>query len=220
MYSGTDSWTMVLQKIRAVLRDFLGYTTSEVNGILVLLMLMTGSLLLLVVARMYPPWEYSSPLDHAQLDALLQQMEKAQKKEEGPPSFAINQATAEQLRCVRGIGPVLSKRIINYRNKLGGFVHSNQYTEVYGLEKEVVERLMQCTYIQNRYSPRKLSVHKATLRELASHPYITYRQAKEIVRYRSKRKQFTSTDILQHVFTRKELRRIAPYVQETILLQK
>jgi competence ComEA-like helix-hairpin-helix protein len=43
----------------------------------------------------------------------------------------INSATAEELRVVNGIGEKLASRIINYRNKLGGFLINEQLFEVY-----------------------------------------------------------------------------------------
>lgn len=53
----------------------------------------------------------------------------------------INSATAEDLMKLPGIGPVFGKRIINYRDALGGFDSVNQLKKVYGLEAEVVDGL-------------------------------------------------------------------------------
>ena len=48
----------------------------------------------------------------------------------------INIATVDQLISLRGIGPVLSERIVKYRNRLGGFYHVDQLKEVYGISEE------------------------------------------------------------------------------------
>ena len=42
----------------------------------------------------------------------------------------INKATAEELTQIRGIGAVLSNRIVKYRSRLQGFGHLNQLYEV------------------------------------------------------------------------------------------
>ena len=55
----------------------------------------------------------------------------------------INQATKDDLMNIYGIGDVLSNRILKYREKLQGFTDIQQVSEVYGLEKEVFDRLTQ-----------------------------------------------------------------------------
>lgn len=54
----------------------------------------------------------------------------------------INSANAIELTAIRGVGPVLSKRIISYRNSLGRFDSIQQLYKVYGLDTLVVHRLM------------------------------------------------------------------------------
>ena len=51
-------------------------------------------------------------------------------------SIDINKASVEDWSKITGIGPVLSDRIIRYKNKLGGFYHVDQLIEVYGLAPE------------------------------------------------------------------------------------
>ncbi|MBA22128.1 MAG: hypothetical protein CMP52_02125 [Flavobacteriales bacterium] len=52
----------------------------------------------------------------------------------------INKATAEELKQIRGIGAVLSKRIVNYRSRLQGFEDLDQFFEVYGLDSLVAQQ--------------------------------------------------------------------------------
>ncbi|GHA39963.1 hypothetical protein GCM10007103_21750 [Salinimicrobium marinum] len=53
----------------------------------------------------------------------------------------INQVTPEDLRKMNGVGIVLSQRIVNYRESLGGFNQEIQLKDLYGLSPEVVERI-------------------------------------------------------------------------------
>lgn len=54
-----------------------------------------------------------------------------------PASIDINTATAETFQELPGIGPVLSSRIINFRNKLGRFTSLEQLGRTYGLSDSV-----------------------------------------------------------------------------------
>ena len=51
----------------------------------------------------------------------------------------INSCDSASLEALPGLGPVLSARIIRYRNLLGGFASVNQLREVYGLSEETYE---------------------------------------------------------------------------------
>ncbi len=45
----------------------------------------------------------------------------------------LNRADAETLASLRGIGPALTGRIIDYRNRHGGFTHISELMEVKGI---------------------------------------------------------------------------------------
>jgi len=62
----------------------------------------------------------------------------------------LNLAKAEDLLPVHGIGPVLSQRIINYREALGGYKKESQLYKVYGLDSVVVLRLFDYFYLTNQ----------------------------------------------------------------------
>lgn len=98
-------------------------------------------------------------------------------------SFDINIATLDQLKKIKGIGDILSKRIIKFRDKLGGFISKSQYSEVYGLKNEVVEELSKYSFITKTFSSKKIFLNKATIKDLVSHPYIKYENAIAIVRH-------------------------------------
>ena len=112
----------------------------------------------------------------------------------------INSATAEDLKKVYGIGDKLSRRIINYRDKLGGFAVKEQLNDVYGLSPEVIERLWQDFEIKNpNKNIQKIALNEANIIELAKNPYITYQLAKKIVSYRTIHGAFTNFDELLKV---------------------
>jgi competence protein ComEA len=53
----------------------------------------------------------------------------------------VNQANAEQLMTIRGIGPVLAKRIIEFRDKNGPFKKHEDLLAVQGIGEKNLVRL-------------------------------------------------------------------------------
>ena len=96
----------------------------------------------------------------------------------------INKATAEDLRTISGIGPAFSERIIKYRSKLQGFSFESQLNEVWGLDKEVVEKVVSIFKIIEKPTIKKVNVNTVTFKELLINPYIDYELCKKIFNYR------------------------------------
>ncbi|MFY0601176.1 MAG: helix-hairpin-helix domain-containing protein [Cyclobacteriaceae bacterium] len=94
----------------------------------------------------------------------------------------INKSSAEDLQNIRGIGPVLSKRIIKYRNLLGGFSDIDQFKEIYGLKPEVVDLLSKVSFVSD--SVIRIDINTDSLKSLASHPYINYGLARSLINYK------------------------------------
>ncbi len=53
----------------------------------------------------------------------------------------LNRASADELRALSGIGPVLSRRIVEERERLGGFARVDDLLGVKGITKERLEQL-------------------------------------------------------------------------------
>ncbi|MGK0413856.1 MAG: DNA uptake protein ComE-like DNA-binding protein [Polaribacter sp.] len=96
----------------------------------------------------------------------------------------INKATAEDLQTVNGIGPAFSKRIIKYRSKLQGFSFNNQLYEVWGLEKEVADKVLLTFKISQKPIIKKTNINTVTFKELLKNPYIDYDLCIKIFNYR------------------------------------
>lgn len=126
----------------------------------------------------------------------------------------INKATAEELEAVYGIGATLSKRIIKFRDRLGGFLVNEQLYDVYGLQPEVVERTLKQFQITEPPSVEKININKASSEELSKLVYISRTLAVKIVLHRDKNGLFTSFGDLSEVdgFPTEKLDRIALYL--------
>lgn len=139
----------------------------------------------------------------------------AVRKNETIAAFDINRVDSLQLQQIRGIGPVLSGRIVRFRDKLGGFTSLDQLYEVWGLDSAVVNRLMENSYVQDDFKPGVLLINTASQDDLAAHPYINAQQAKLIYNYRMQHGPFRSVEDLRkiHILDADFVQKIAPYIR-------
>ena len=135
------------------------------------------------------------------------------KPEKEVLSFDLNLADSTQLVQLKGIGPGLSRRIITYRNKLGGFHTSNQLREGDGLDSVVVEEVLKHGYIKTPIL-QQIPINSATVQELDAHPYITPKIANIIVDFRKQHGKYTSLENLYQIraLDRGTLDKLAPYL--------
>lgn len=99
-------------------------------------------------------------------------------------SIDINRADSLDWLALPGIGPKLSSRILQYRDRLGGFYTIEQVAEVFGLADSVYQRIRGYLRIESP-QPRQVNINEARLEELAAHPYIRWKLADAIVNYRA-----------------------------------
>ncbi|MCB0635590.1 MAG: helix-hairpin-helix domain-containing protein, partial [Lewinella sp.] len=129
-----------------------------------------------------------------------------------PVTIDINRATAEEWQALYGIGPAFSRRIVQFRDKLGGFVRIEQVAETYGLPDSTFQSIRP----QLLSSPilRPLAINLAGKEELAGHPYLDWRTAEALVRYRQQNGAFRELADLEKVYAleAETLARLAPYL--------
>ncbi len=95
----------------------------------------------------------------------------------------LNSADTLELVKIRGIGRGYARRIIAYRNLLGGYYNANQLTEVYGFTKETLESISPNIYIDS-LKIKKININLVDYNELKKHPYLSDYQARAIIYYR------------------------------------
>ena len=96
----------------------------------------------------------------------------------------INKATAKDFQSINGIGPSFSNRIIKYRSKLQGFSFNDQLYEVWGLDKEVADKVLLVFKIDEKPIINKVNINTVEFRQLLKNPYIDYELCKKIFNYR------------------------------------
>ncbi|NPA37097.1 MAG: helix-hairpin-helix domain-containing protein [Chlorobi bacterium] len=118
--------------------------------------------------------------------------EKAEVKEEDF-KIEINTADTSEFSVLKGIGKVLSARIVSYRTVLGGYYSVEQLKEVYGMPQETVDKNKKYLTVDTSLL-RKINVNRSSLRRLKNHPYIDFYLARAIVEYRRKKGKIESID--------------------------
>jgi len=131
------------------------------------------------------------------IDSLLAPINSEQsrfQKKSFVPNFIIeiNSADTTEWMLLKGIGPVLSKRIINYKNRLGGFASYYQLLEVYGIQPDVVENNKNFMIVDTTLIV-PLNINTASISKLREHPYLDFYKAQSIIEKR-KVKNFTNIE--------------------------
>jgi DNA uptake protein ComE-like DNA-binding protein len=128
----------------------------------------------------------------------------------------INQADSAEWVKLRGIGPVLARRIIKFRAALGGFVSVEQVGETFGLKDSVFQSIKGQLICSGELDRLKINV--AEWEELNSHPYIDSKQAGAIVYYRRNRGNIQDSFEFKRmlVFDSINLIKILPYLDFSV----
>lgn len=126
----------------------------------------------------------------------------------------INTATAEELIEIRGIGAVLSKRIVKYRLSIKGFDLMEQLNQVYGLDSLVISKIKSQYQILTPAKRTKIVLAEATMEDLLRIPFLTKKEAKKIIGLRTKNKKITLKSLRNEPeFDSLKLERLALYLQ-------
>jgi competence ComEA-like helix-hairpin-helix protein len=108
----------------------------------------------------------------------------------------LNRADTLELRRIRGIGAATSRRIVDYRQRLGGFLRTEQLLEVYGMDSLTYEVVLKYLTLDTGFV-KPLDVNGLDLEGLADHPYVGWNLAKKIVAYRRQHGPYTKgVDVL------------------------
>jgi competence protein ComEA len=125
----------------------------------------------------------------------------------------LNKCDSALLDNLPGIGPVLSARIIKYRNRLGGFVSKGQLKEVYGLTAETYNRIQERLFADSSVI-YKIKINGAEYKDLIKHPYFDKYDIKAILKYKELNGRISDMNELidNKLLTEERAKRIKPYL--------
>ena len=102
------------------------------------------------------------------------------------PIVDLNTADSLALVELPQIGAYTAVRIIEFRDKLGGFVDKEQLRDVKGMD-DARFATIQPYIIIGEAEIREIDINRADFKTLVHHPYLSYEQVKRIFNYREKR---------------------------------
>lgn len=193
--------------------DFLTLNRSEQRGILIL----SGLLIVLLMVNKLDL--FADPEVDQSLESFRQAIEKFEatrvNKQSVPPTnesdtnhrnfvkqpsftIAINKADTFDFQRLSGIGPAFARRIVAYRERLGGFVSKKQLLEVWGMDSSRYSRIERFIII-GPDTVKKVSLNNATFKELLRHPYFTFDLAKEVMLLRKKNRRIDQMDEIRTI---------------------
>ncbi|NOX48534.1 MAG: helix-hairpin-helix domain-containing protein, partial [Chlorobi bacterium] len=125
----------------------------------------------------------------------------------------INSADTLDLQQLRGIGPSYARRIVKYRERLGGFSSIDQLYEVYGMDSIRFNGIAGNIFVETD-SIHRININEAGIKQLIKHPYIEFYLAKSIVKYRKEIGDYSDTEQLKNAnLVYEELyEKIKPYI--------
>ena len=135
-------------------------------------------------------------------------------KKESKEPIDINTADTAAFIALPGIASKLANRIVEFRNKLGGFYSVEQVGETFGLRDSVFQ-LIKPRLIIGTPTLIQFDINTATVDQMKVHPYIHYAIANAIVQYRMQHGNYlTVADIKKIVLiTNDAYTKMAPYLK-------
>lgn len=133
-------------------------------------------------------------------------------KETTIPIIDLNVADTVELMKLPGIGSSFAKRIVEYKEKLGGYYSVSQLLEVYGMDSVRYNGIS--NYVTtDSVALRKLKVNYDTFKTLLRHPYLEYDDVKKIVNQRERKGLIVDWNQLRTILLREEEDCLQYYVE-------
>lgn len=131
----------------------------------------------------------------AERPAFSQKLELARKASQ---PLDINTADTSAWIALPGIGPKLAGRIVNFRNKLGGFTSVEQVGTTYGLPDSTFQKIKPLLRATGNVVSR-ININTATKEQLSAHPYINWKLANIIITFREQHGAYQDIEDLKKI---------------------
>ena len=108
-------------------------------------------------------------------------------------SIDINKADTTEFKKLRGIGSVYAKRIVKFRHSLGGYFSIEQIKDVWGISDSLFTTLKPYLKIDQSLIKKK-NINSLPKEILVKHPYVDWKKAKVILKYKQMHGSYKSMD--------------------------
>ena len=127
----------------------------------------------------------------------------------------VNTADAKELTNLKGIySEKYAAIIIKHRDQLGGFTSKEQLKDVWNMTPETYDGFIKQVVI-GKYEPKTININSSSAQQLKSHPYIDWKTASAIYKYRKANGQYKNIKEIKkiHLISKKTYLKIAPYLK-------
>ncbi|MCQ2960030.1 MAG: helix-hairpin-helix domain-containing protein [Bacteroidales bacterium] len=126
----------------------------------------------------------------------------------------INICDTTELQKLPGIGSYRAKKIIEYRDKCGGFYSIGQFYSIYSMDSATIKKI-QDKVIFDISQIKKININTASFKEINKHPFISYEQTKNILNYKKIVGQINSIEELSenNIITNEEFEKMKFYIK-------
>ena len=206
------------------LRNWFGYTRRERRSsfLLIIIIAAVGGVRFVVPTSKEPLEIVTLELPARTIDTVVQKKPvyarqnytPGTKRKEPVQVIELNTCDSASLEALPGIGPVLSARIIKYRNLLGGYASVEQLREVYGLSEETFD-LVKKRVSADAGLVKKININSADYKQLIGLRYLEKGDIQAILKYRELMGRIESIEELvkNNIITAEKAEKVKWYVE-------
>lgn len=127
-------------------------------------------------------------------------------------SIELNSATEADLDKLPSIGVSYAKRILKYRELLGGYFNKEQLLEVYGIDSGLYNKIKgSVTVDQSKIV--KISINLSEISQMGKHPYIGFKIARIIIDSRNTKGSYKKVLEVKETIGNESYNRLYPYLK-------
>lgn len=140
---------------------------------------------------------------------------KEDRYNEPPLVVDINLADSTAFKKLYGIGSSYSKRLVSFRESLGGYHSVEQVRDMFGMTDSLYFQIKSFLTVSDTVTLKTLSINIATFKQLSSHPYINYELTKEILSAKSRFGKFKKPEHLYRLtlIDSATIQKLLPYLK-------
>ncbi|MGL4956625.1 MAG: helix-hairpin-helix domain-containing protein [Bacteroidales bacterium] len=130
-------------------------------------------------------------------------------------TIELNSADTATLRQLYGIGAYLAKKIVTYREQLGGYCDIRQLLEIQHIKEEVLERIAHRLLLDTTLI-KKIRFEEENFNLMRRHPYIGTYAARGIVQYAKHKGDVPTLNELQqaNILNSQQVQQLRPYIDQ------